>query len=109
MLSAYGPEWIWNSEIIFSAKWSLRRLYLADGTATERLPFVGEDGLMPAVSPPQPGRRYRLVYVAEFHRHEHPADRDLGARCASILATCCRDLRSGGRDHFAQMAAEVKR
>jgi Tol biopolymer transport system component len=31
-----------------------------------RLPFVGEDGLMPVVSRPQPGRPPRLVYVRSF-------------------------------------------
>ncbi len=31
-----------------------------------RLPFVGEDGLMPVVSRPRPGRPSRLVYVRSF-------------------------------------------
>ncbi len=31
-----------------------------------RLPYVGEDGIMPVVSRPQPGRPPRLVYVRSF-------------------------------------------
>ena len=66
LLTAYGPEWISNTEIIFSAKASLWRMRIAEGSAPERLPFVGEDGLMPAVSRPQPDRPSRLVYVRSF-------------------------------------------
>ena len=35
-------------------------------SAPARLPFVGEDGVMPVVSRPQPGRPARLVYVRSF-------------------------------------------
>ena len=64
---AYDPEWMPNSrEIILSAKSALWRLAIADGKTAERLPFVGEDGLMPAVSPPRPGRPGRLAYVRSF-------------------------------------------
>ena len=66
LLAAYSPEWISNSEIIFSAKGSLRRMNIAEGSTPERLPFVGEDGVMPAVSRPQPGRPSRLAYVRSF-------------------------------------------
>jgi dipeptidyl aminopeptidase/acylaminoacyl peptidase len=34
--------------------------------APQRLPFVGDDGMMPVVSRPQPGRPSRLVYVRSF-------------------------------------------
>ena len=63
LLTAYGPEWISNTEIIFWAKASLWRMNIRDGSVPERLPFVGEDGLMPAVWRPQPGRPGRLAYV----------------------------------------------
>jgi serine/threonine protein kinase len=36
------------------------------GDGTARLPFVGEDGVMPTVSRSQPGRPSRLVYVRSF-------------------------------------------
>jgi eukaryotic-like serine/threonine-protein kinase len=66
-LGAYSPEWLSGSaEIVFSAKGSLWRLGTGAGSTAERLPFVGEDGLMPVVSRPQPGVPARLVYVRSF-------------------------------------------
>jgi dipeptidyl aminopeptidase/acylaminoacyl peptidase len=55
-----------NREILFSAKGSLWRLVVSEGSTPARLPFVGEDGLMPVVSRPQMGRPPRLVYVRSF-------------------------------------------
>ena len=66
LLTAYGPKWISNSEIVFAAKGSLFRMSIAAGSTPERLPFVGEDGIMPAVSAPQPGKPSRLVYIRSF-------------------------------------------
>ena len=65
LLTAYGPEWISNDEIIFWAKASLWRMKIG-GSAPERLPFVGEDGLSPAIWRPQPGRAGRLAYIRSF-------------------------------------------
>jgi len=66
-LDAEHPTWMPNSrEILFSAKGSLWRLVVPGENKPERLPFVGEDGLMPVVSRPQPGRPPRLVYVRSF-------------------------------------------
>jgi len=65
--AAWMPD---GREILFSteasAGASLWRLGLARESPPVRLPFVGEDGLMPAVSRPQPGRPSRLVYVRSF-------------------------------------------
>ena len=66
LLSAYGPKFISNTEIVFSAKGSLWRMDIVSGTTPERLPFVGEDGITPAVSMPQPGKPSRLAYVRNF-------------------------------------------
>jgi Tol biopolymer transport system component len=66
LLTAYGPRWISNDEIIFAAKGSLYRMSTAEGSMPERLPFVGEDGVMPAVSRSQPGRSSRLAYIRSF-------------------------------------------
>ena len=52
-----------SKEILFSARGSLWRLATAEQGAPARLPFVGEDGLMPVVSRPQSGRPPRLIYV----------------------------------------------
>jgi Tol biopolymer transport system component len=38
----------------------------APGSTPERLPFVGEDGIMPAVSAAQPGKPSRLAYIRSF-------------------------------------------
>jgi Tol biopolymer transport system component/DNA-binding winged helix-turn-helix (wHTH) protein len=75
-LDAGYPTWMPSSkEILFStAGGSLRgnlwRLVVADKeggqTTPARLPFVGEDGLMPVVSPLRPGLPSRLVYVRSF-------------------------------------------
>ncbi|MGH9659099.1 MAG: protein kinase domain-containing protein, partial [Bryobacteraceae bacterium] len=70
-LDAKYPTWMPDSnEILFSVREGLRRLVVAGekpGESTPaRLPFVGEDGLMPVVSRPQPGRPPRLVYVRSF-------------------------------------------
>jgi serine/threonine protein kinase len=66
-LDANNPTWMPDSqEILFSAKGGLWRLPLFGATAPTRLPFVGEDGLMPAVSRPELGRPLRLVYVHSY-------------------------------------------
>ena len=73
-LDANHPTWLPDSkEILFSApsiRGNLWRLNVVDekpGDAQPtRLPFVGEDGIMPVVSRPQPGRPSRLVYVRSF-------------------------------------------
>jgi Tol biopolymer transport system component/DNA-binding winged helix-turn-helix (wHTH) protein len=73
-LDAGYPTWLPNSkEILFStgaseAKGRLWRLSVSAQKVDESvpLPFAGEDGLMPIVSRPQPGRASRLVYVRSF-------------------------------------------
>jgi len=66
VLDAAYPAWMPDSnEILFAATLGggLRRLVVAGENTPERLPFVGEDGMMAVVSRPQPGRPPRLVYV----------------------------------------------
>jgi serine/threonine protein kinase len=61
------PTWMPDSrEILFSAKGSLWRLVVSENTPPERIPFVGDDGLMPVVSRPQPDGSVRLVYARSF-------------------------------------------
>ena len=66
LLTAYGPKFVSNTEIVFSAKGSLWRMDVVSGTTPERLPFVGQDGITPAVSMPRPGHPSRLAYVQNF-------------------------------------------
>ena len=66
-LDADYPTFLPGSrEILFSAKGGLWRLVVPGESKPAPLPFVGEDGLMPVVSRPQPGRPSRLVYVRSF-------------------------------------------
>jgi Tol biopolymer transport system component len=66
LLGASGPQWISNSEFLFSAKGSLWRMSTAAGSMPERLPFVGDDGIQPAISRPEQKRRGRLAYVHSY-------------------------------------------
>jgi eukaryotic-like serine/threonine-protein kinase len=66
-LDAEHPAWMPDSkEIIFSARAKLWRLKVTGQSTPSRLPFVGEDGIMPVVAPPKSGRSARLVYVRSF-------------------------------------------
>ena len=61
------PAWMpGEEEIVFSAKGSLWRMAVSGNQPPARIPYVGEDGLMPAISRPQPGKPARLVYVRSF-------------------------------------------
>jgi Tol biopolymer transport system component len=66
-LNADYPAWMPDSmEILFSAKGGLWRLLVPGENTPARLPFVGENGLMPAVSQRPTGGSLRLVYVRSF-------------------------------------------
>lgn len=66
-LNALYPAWMPDGKaVLFSAKGSLWRLAVPANGPPARLPFVGDDGLMPVVSRAQPGRPARLVYVRSF-------------------------------------------
>jgi len=70
-LNAAYPTWMpGGEEILFSAKWSLWRMVATGERPGEpqptRLPFVGQDGMMPAVSRPQSGQPPRLAYVRSY-------------------------------------------
>jgi Tol biopolymer transport system component len=67
-LDAAYPTWMpGNKEILFSARASLWKLVVPGKNTAARLPFAGEDGIMPVVSRLQSGRAPRLVYVRSFH------------------------------------------
>ena len=66
-MDAGYPTWMPDSkEILFSARGSLWRLVVPGENTPARLPFAGEDGIMPVVSRLQSGRQPRLVYVRSF-------------------------------------------
>jgi Tol biopolymer transport system component len=68
VLDAAHPTWMPSTEaILFSVLGKgLWRLVVPGENTPAPLPFVGQDGIMPAVSRPQPGRPHRLVYVRSF-------------------------------------------
>jgi hypothetical protein len=66
-LDAAYPTWIpGGEEILFSARGGLWRLLVPGQNTPARLPFAGEDGIMPVVSGLQSRRAARLVYVRSF-------------------------------------------
>jgi Tol biopolymer transport system component/DNA-binding winged helix-turn-helix (wHTH) protein len=66
-LDASYPTWIPGSkEILFSARGNLWRMVVPGRNTPARLPFAGEDGIMPVVSPTQSGRALRLAYIRSF-------------------------------------------
>jgi serine/threonine protein kinase len=66
-LRADFPTWMPDGkEIIFSARGSLWRLAVSGENSPTRIPYVGEDGVMPTVSRAQPGQPARLVYVRSY-------------------------------------------
>lgn len=66
-LRADFPAWMPDgNEIIFSAKGSLWRLGVFGENAAMRIPYLGEDGSMLAISRSQPGKPTRLVYTRSF-------------------------------------------
>jgi len=66
-LSADFPAWTPDDqEIVFSAKEGLWRMRVAGENEPVRLPYIGEGGVMPAISRAQPGKPARLVYVHSF-------------------------------------------
>ena len=65
------PAWMPDSnEILFSSRRSLWRLTVRGESTPARLPFVGEDGLMPVVSPAQAGRPVRMAYARSFSDYD---------------------------------------
>jgi Tol biopolymer transport system component/DNA-binding winged helix-turn-helix (wHTH) protein len=63
-LDASYPAWIDNKEILFSASGGLWRLIIPGENTPVRVPFVGEDGIMPTISSLQ--QPPRLAYVRSF-------------------------------------------
>ena len=98
----FDPDYpVWTpdgKELLVSGRQGLWRLPLAPGTQPARLPFVGEDGVMPVISRPQPGKPSRLVYVRRFEDTNiwradvQPASNSSQARLGPTLSSTRGDL-----------------
>ena len=55
-----------SKDIVFSAGERLWRVAISGQQQPRRLPFVGEDGIMPAISPGNGGSAAKLAYVRSF-------------------------------------------
>jgi len=55
-----------SRDVVFSARNNLWRLDITGSGTPQRLPFVGDDGVTPAVSRPAAGKSARLVYVRSY-------------------------------------------
>ena len=103
-LRADYPAWMPDGkEIIFSAKGSLWRLAVPGENTATRIPYVGEDSLMPAISRSQPGKPARLVYVRSFTdsniwRVETPAP---GAPSTSLPVMAISSTKTEYHCHFS--------
>ena len=109
LLTAYGPDWISSREIIFWGKSQLWRMDVVRGGRPERLPFVGEDGMMPAIARAQHGREARLAYVRSFGdiniwRLEMPAP---GVAASPTAAVAIASTRLEAIAHLSSDAQKV--
>jgi Tol biopolymer transport system component len=63
-MDAKYPTWMPDGkEILFAARGTLWRLVISGNNRPARLPFAGEDGIMPAVSGIPAGQARRLIYA----------------------------------------------
>jgi serine/threonine protein kinase len=64
-LHADYPAWTPDGrEVVFAARGGLWRVAVSGRRAPARLPYIGEDGMMPSLSrPQQPGQSVRMVYL----------------------------------------------
>jgi len=101
---AYNARWTPDgTQILFSMKGALWRLRVSGAGTAERLPFVGEDGLMPIMSRPQPGRPAKLAYVRRFQdvniwRVDMPS---AGAPATAPAVAAISSTRRDAIAHFA--------
>jgi serine/threonine protein kinase len=108
-LDAQYPTWMPSSrEVLFSAKGSLWRLVVAGVNTPARLPFVGEDGLMPVVSRREPGRPPRLVYARSF-LDSNVWRVETSATGATALAAPVVAISSTRRDLHPQLSPDNRR
>jgi len=108
------PAWLPDSnQILFASEVSenlghLWRLSVTGSRSAEPLPFIGEDGLMPAVSGPQHRQPPRLAYVRSFQDSNiwriETARPGVPASTRPVVA-----VSSSRRDSTAQLSPDGRR
>jgi Tol biopolymer transport system component len=86
----------------------LWRLGIGEGQTPQRLPFVGEDGIMPVVSRPQPGQPARLAYIRSF-ADSNIWRLDLSAPGAAATSPPVIAISSTRRDAIAALTPDGQR
>jgi serine/threonine protein kinase/Tol biopolymer transport system component len=103
-LDANHPVWTTDSkEVVFSARERLWRVAVSGQQQPTRLPFVGEDGIMPAMSRINSGSAAKLVYVRSFAdtniwRIDTPR---VGAPSLSVPAIAISSTRQDGNPQLS--------
>jgi Tol biopolymer transport system component len=109
-----NATWLANGEeIVLSTSalgggTGLWRMSVRGGGRAARLPFVGEDGVMPSVSRSAPGKPSRLVYVRSF-TDENIWRVDLAAVGASATAPPISAIASTKADIHPQLSPDGRR
>jgi hypothetical protein len=86
-----------GKEILFSSEGSLWRAAVPGDHPPVRVPFVGEDGIMPVVARPQPAS-VPAGLCSQHRRPEHLAHRDVRPRRSGVFsAPLCHRLHEGGQ------------
>ncbi len=109
-LDAGHPTWTPDSkEILFSVTdrglWKLAVPGEKPGEPG-RLPFVGEDGQMPVVSRPQPGRASRLVYIRSFRDSNFWQVETVDTGAAALSPPLVSALSSTRRDYHPEFSPD---
>src|SRR5439155_11202709 len=84
------------------------RLLVPGESTPTKLPFVGEDGLMPVVSRPQDERARRLVYVRSFQNYNTWRVETSGPG-ATALSPPAVSISSTRRDFHPQLSPDGRR
>ena len=103
LLTAYGPKWISNDEILFFAKGALWRMRTAVGSQPERLP-VGRRRVDACRFAAVPGRDDAPRVRAQLCGLQHLAHRHGVTRRAAGLTTGCSDRLDAARFGCAPLA-----
>ena len=108
LITAYGPRWSSNDEIVFAARGGLWRTRVAPGSTPERLSGAGEDGVTPAVWRATGGAPSRLAYVRSY-RDLNVWRLDTPGQGQPATGPAAKAVASTRLDGIAQLSRDAKR